>query len=498
MSPNHSNQKVPVPKFCQKRCLSPNCPKLPLTQIARKTLEPRTQQLSCVLRITAERKFLGENMANLKAFFLAFIFYGVCFSSDLLLSTMGSGNTGTGSLSSGSPEIYVPGSGFFSPVPGAYDDLARPSVPILDLPPLPQVYNSGNLSYPQYYNHSNYLYGHYGYNYNMQAYPYMAYNANDANRNMGYLNTSTKQSTTQKTNFDGARLLHSNAKIDQEIEGKVSRENFLKAWIQFAGVTQSPPTISQNEVCAFITSKDASVARVVQNVKVQKKDNSEILVVEYKKENKASGSFYSDPQNEGKTGYISGAIFKNTDHKIEFVEIKSNTATATTTTTSKEEEGFFLDSGMLLFSLKDPRIIEDRNSLGALNYEILSDNDLVRLRKLNYDENTNFEKILRDINFEREVLYVTGRIYTDETTARRIGTRRISSIKDTSCNNSVRHQIIIKEDEKSKEAQELNSSDEKKAKEMRFRGHFVRTDRPKNSSADCPPQWTVAPDNTTK
>jgi hypothetical protein len=434
--------------------------------------------------------FIIPGVAMNIAVFLLFASFVVCPASSNLLETMGSGNSTTTIQSSGGAQIYTPGSGFFSPAAGAYDDLARPSVPILDLPPLPSVYNNTGVSYPQYYNQSNYLYNHYGYNYNMQPYPYMAYNATGANRNMGYLNTN-QRTATPKTSFDGARLLHSHAKIDQEVEGKVSRENFLKAWIQFAGVTQSPPAIARNEVCAFLTSKDAAQSRVIQNVELAEKNGNKVIMVEYKKENKAAGSFYSDPQNEDKKGYISCAIFKDTDHKIEFVDISESSSTDTTADDTNRDEEFFLDNGILMLSLKDPRIVEDRNSLGVLNYEILSDNDLVRLRKLNYDENSNFEKILRDIDFEREVLYVTGRIFPTETVARRLATRRIVAVSDLTCGRAIRHRVIVREEERSKESLTLDTEDEEEAKELRFRGHFVKVDRPRNTSDSCPPQWAA-------
>jgi hypothetical protein len=394
-----------------------------------------------------------------------------------------------------SAEIYVPETSIYVPQTSIYvpnfQDLRQPST-TTQTTPGSAIYSNPSITYPQQYYQYQYYYGNRGYNYRMQQYPYMAYNGNGYGaRNMQYFmgqqqqRQQQSQADSSNARFSGARFFHSKAKAADNVEGKISRQEFLKAWMQIGGLSTMPPAIASGEVVAIMTTKDLSKARIIQSASLEEKDNNKkVLKIVYKIEDKST-DFYQDPEDE-RNGFISAAIFKEVDAEVQFVNANAEQPRESNHTEDNNQDdrddADFMDQGSLSFGLLDWKAINDRTSGGALNYTFKSRDELDRfLDKYKYEDDPAFENLIEQIDFDSEILYVTGRIFPNKIMASRLSSRKLSTVRAQSCSSGgIMHQITIEEDTRS--ARDLHLSDKSLAEKQDFwfEGYYILHEKPRD------------------
>ncbi len=404
--------------------------------------------------------------------FLGFISWN-CFANLPILSN-------TDSSQAKITNIYVPNPSMMG--------LNQPATPIRQTGPLQGgIYGHSGVSSPPAYNHYRYLYS--TYNYQRMSYPYMAYYGRGA-RNPGYFNFNRQRSkeNEQLSNsenpelrFDGARIINTKSSLQDKLEGRFAAKQFLKLWIKAAGPLKAPPSIKDGETAVYLNTPSDQDVRIITKVQTETAgDAIERFLVNYelKKAPEQSSSFYS-LDGQAPKGFMSVAIFAAQDRPIKLVLAGSED----TETQEDQKNVEILDQNSdswALGSMKNYKEHEGTNI--TRNYTLRKSGDLGLLRKY---MRIHYEDVLQiqSTDWERELVYLTCRMYQSSEEAKDKFDRKITDIyewRQKTKSTQIKHYVEITEPLSSRDTFDLESVDESKNRDLHFGCHWVRVAKPRN------------------
>jgi hypothetical protein len=361
-------------------------------------------------------------------------------------------------------EIYVPGPQF--------KDLNRPVTGIRDLPVLPQVYRGLGVAPPQPYSHYRYLY--YGaFNYRMQSYPYQAFQGG-GQRNPGYFawNRNFKDPTSKKANrkLGKVQIITVASRLSEEMEGGISAKKLIPFWVQAVGFKRPPPVVSRRHRAAFLNTPSDKTPRIIRSVKISKvKGQSRNIRVSYSSSPSESTRFYKNKDKDA-LAVLSLAIFEDLGAPVQFVELLKDDGQDK----DSPPEAEFLASGRLSGLISNRSLYRPRSSSGAMNLSLQSLEDLSNVRKY-LDLSDRDSETLEDVDFEKEIVYLTGRAFPSRATALDLSDRKILRVSDMG-SRRIKHLVEVEEARKSRETVSLR---DKGHDELYFSGFFVVIERPR-------------------
>jgi len=380
-------------------------------------------------------------------------------------------------LSLPAEEILSPSTEIYVPSP-QFKDLNRPTTEILDLPPMRNYHGAPGIAAPGRYSHYQYLYFR-PYNYRMQAYPYMYYQGR-GQRNPGYFNWNQKPKPTKPKpiRFEGAKILHSPSKSAENAQGQIEGPKFLAYWVQAVGINRTPPMLAKDQVAVFLNTGSNQPPRLIQKVQAVEKDGKIVRIeIRYqskpKKDEKTS--FYHTPENPSSKGILSVAIMKNLKVPIKFIDMTKEEEPEEEVEEEDRDPSKFLGDGKINCEITDLSRFRPASSSGAINTSIQDLEDLENVQKY-LDFSRRRTRTLKNVDYEREIVYLTGRAYTNREKALELFQRKIIKVSDLG-SSKIRHLVEIEETAESKEENNLESAprDEK----FWFSGHFVVVEKPK-------------------
>jgi len=317
----------------------------------------------------------------------------------------------------------------------------------------------------------------------MQNYPYLYYRG-QGNRNPGYFNWNQKpqkpKPKPKPLQFTGAQILHSASKNPQDAQGQIEGPKFLTYWIQAVGLNRTPPMVGKDQVAVFLNTNSKKAPRLIQKVvPVEKKGKVEWIEVRFQsvKKDEKKPSFYQS--SEGSKATLSVAIFKNLKVPIKFIDLSQKEEEEEEVEENEEDErdpAKFLGAGRINCEITDLTRYRPASTGGALNTSIQDKEDLENLRK-HLDIADSRVKTLTNVDYEREVVYLTGRAYTTREKALELYHRKIEKVSDLG-SRRIRHLVEIVESSESKEENNLSSAP--RDEEFWFSGHFVVVEKPKH------------------
>ena len=401
------------------------------------------------------------------------ISHGLCFANLPLLSD-------THKPQVGSAKIYIPNPSMMG--------LNKPATQIRQTGPLQnRIYGHPGISNPNIHNHYRYLYS--TYNYRRMSYPYLAYYGRGA-RNPGYFNfnqrssskdTKDNDSRDSQLKFTGARIINTKSSLEDKSEGRFSAKQFLKLWVKAAGPLKAPPSIRNGEIAVYMNTPLNENIRLITKVEtVEDKEGISKFLVHYesKKPPEESSSFYSIDGQKPK-GFMSAAIFAFRDQPIELVSSGSEDSPTSDYENSveilEEREGSWA-----VQPLENYKKHEGSNI--TRNYTLRGPDDLSLIRSYFKVDHKTYVN-LKSTDWDRELVYLTGRIYESPTKAVRKFDRKITSIyewREKRETTKIKHYVEITEPLNSRETFDLESVDETQPYDLKFGYHWVRVGKPRN------------------
>ncbi|MCJ8346268.1 hypothetical protein MJH12_12055 [bacterium] len=354
-----------------------------------------------------------------------------------------------------------------------FEGLNAPTQSIQQLPNK-RLYQSGVVSYPAGYNHYNRLYFN-SYNYRMPVYPYIPYQGKGARDPRYFQNRKKKPAGKQK--FSKARIQHIKIKSEQSSKGVIEGRKVNPAmWFQMAGFKTQMPSVAKNDVVAYYaTKKDETPIKIIDVLEKDVDGETKIVVV-YKKQDDQPFYRNTPPKAENKEGLLSIAIFPNTKQEIVFVDqskLKSLEA--------EDENSEFLDSGYISEMAGRKTKSLQKSSSKSINITFSKELDIVN-KIADIDINPD---IFDDVDFDRQIVFLTGRLFTSSRAAKQDSSAKIVKIETNKASSSISLNIFIEEDaDKIKTSiSEMNEKmeDENDDEFYWFRGHYVVSERPKGS-----------------
>ncbi|MCO4781305.1 MAG: hypothetical protein KC646_03215 [Candidatus Cloacimonetes bacterium] len=349
-----------------------------------------------------------------------------------------------------------------------FEGLNAPSQSIQQLPNK-RLYQSNVITSPNAYNHYNRLYFN-SYNYRMPSYPYIPYQGTGS-RNPGYFQTKKPKKSEKPQTFSKPRIQHVDTKSDQSGKGVIKGSKVNPGmWMQIAGFTTQMPSVSKNDLVAYYaTKKDETPIKIVDVVQKKIDDSTKIVVI-YSKD--AEKPFYTNdpPKVENKQGLLSIAIFPDTKQDVVFVD-KSKLSALDRDTHDTE----FLDTGHISEKAGTKTLQLQASSSKSINISLSKELDIVnKTADIDIDPD-----IFKDINFEREIVFITGRIFTTERAAKRNSSAKIVKIEDSTSSSKTSMNIYIEESAQGIEDSIQEVSDAGEKTDYWFKGHYVVSEKPK-------------------
>ncbi|MBT3784360.1 hypothetical protein HOF92_05230 [bacterium] len=384
-------------------------------------------------------------------------------------------------ISTWADELLVPDAQIYVPSP-QFKDLNRPTAQIMDLPPIRPIYGTPGISTPGQFSHYQYLYFR-PYNYRMQNYPYMAYQGN-GRRNPGYFpwNGKPRKTEPRSQRFEGAQILHAPSKVEQTVEGQIEGPKFLTYWLQAVGLKRTPPMVGKGQMAAFLNTERKKAPRLIQKVEAIEKDGKIVkLEIRFQSQSKSEEkpSFYRSSEDTTSKGFLSVAIFKDLKVPVKFIDITKKEETEDEDPEKEERDpSEFLGAGRINCKITDLTKFRPASTGGALNTATQDSDDLEGIKKY-LDLAKSRVRTLANVDFKREVVYITGRAYTTREKALEIYDRKILKVSDLG-SRRIRHLVEIEETSESKEENNLRTAP--KDDEFWFSGHFVVVEKPKEYS----------------
>ena len=381
--------------------------------------------------------------------------------------------SGTNKTQTGITNIYIPRPSMMG--------LNKPATPIRQTGPLQnRIYGHPGISSPGAYNHYRYLYS--TYNYRRMAYPYLAYYGRGS-RNPGYFNFNRRPSGSEskpknpELKFNGARIINTKSSLEDKSEGRYSAKQFLKLWVKAAGPFKAPPSIQNGEIAVYLNSPLDQDIRIITKVDTEGDDEniSKFLVhYETRKPPKESSTFYSIDGQKPK-GFMSAAIFAFRDRPIELILAGSEE------TESEEEQDsvtiLWTRTGACELVLSEYKKHEGSNI--TRNYTLRSGEDVSRLERY-FKLKPKESELIRKTNWERELVYLTGRIYPhpDNNFDRMI--TDVYEWREKNKSTQIKHYVEITEPIRSRETFDLDSIEPSESNNLTFNYHWVRVAKPRN------------------
>tara|TARA_Y100000589_G_scaffold92202_1_gene87052 strand:+ start:4948 stop:5958 length:1011 start_codon:yes stop_codon:yes gene_type:complete len=321
------------------------------------------------------------------------------------------------------------------------------------------------------------------------AYPYMAYYGRGS-RNPGYFNYNQRNSLKdQKVNnssapnlqFDGARIINTKSSLQEKIEGRFAYKQFLKLWVRAVGPLKAPPSIRNGETAVYLNTPSNEDVRVITKVQTETEgaDIERILVhYEQKKAPEQSSSFYS-LDGEAPKGFMSVAIFASQDKPIKLV--LSGSEDSETQEDQKDVE--ILDQGTGSWAIQPLEVYKEHEGTNITrNYTLRKSDDLSQIRDFMRISNKDYDEI-QSTDWERELVYLTGRVYKTNKDASDKFDRKITSIyewREKNKSTQIKHYVEITEPLSSRETFDLESIEDSNFYSLFFGFHWVRAAKPRN------------------
>ncbi len=365
-----------------------------------------------------------------------------------------------------STEIYVPGPQF--------KDLNRPVTDIRSLPALPQVYRGLGVSSPRPYSHYNYLY--YGaYNYRMQAYPYQVF-AGGGRRSPHYFawNQRSERFKGEKLGqkLGEVRIITVKSRLTHAVEGEISAKKLIPFWVQAVGFKRPPPMVSRRDRAAFLNTPGGSPPRIIQSVDFAKKrGKSPRIQVSFKPSALKGARFYQE-KDEDYSAVLSLAIFKNLDIPVEFSKMDDKKEPEEEDSSPDAE---FLNSGRLGGEISDSALYRPRSNSGAMDISLQSREDLRSIQKY-LDLSDRDLRDLKEVDFEKEIVYLTGRAFSSRANALDLSDRKIVRVSDMG-SRRIKHLVEVEE---TRSSRERLSPEDKDHEDLFFSGFYVVLERPRD------------------
>lgn len=392
------------------------------------------------------------------------------------LPVIGSTESNTGQIES----IYKPGPSMLG--------LDRPMTQIKQTGPLRlPMYGNPNISSPTAYNHYNYLYS--VYNYQRMAYPYLAYSG-AGRRNPGYFNFNSSKGKTDNSKrkpdskelkFEGARIVNTESLLGEKMEGRFGAKQFLQLWVKAAGPLKPPPSIRNGETAVYFNTPLEEKSRIISNVKPEMSDDDSIkrILVAYKlqKQSNKEASFYSI-SNEKYKAFMSIAIFAAEDKPVKPI-LETNDDSI-----DGQEGVELLAQGTDIWSIPDAsEYVKNEGTNITRNYVIRNEEQLRKLSIYMDIQDSGAKKIL-ETDWEREVVYITGRLFMSRHRGIPKFDRKIVSIfewKQKQENAAIKHYVeIIEPIEARDRTVDLDKMTQAELEQLVFHLHWVRVAIPRN------------------
>lgn len=349
-----------------------------------------------------------------------------------------------------------------------FEGLNAPSQSIQQLPNK-RLYQSNVVTSPNAYNHYNRLYFN-SYNYRMPTYPYIPYKGT-GKRNPGYFQTKKTEKGDKAQEFSKARIQHIQTKTDQSGKGVIKGSKVNPGmWIQIAGFTTQMPSVSKHDLVAYYATKKGETPIKIVDVIQKKVDDSTKIVVIYSKDNEKPFYTNAPPKAENKQGLLSFAIFPDTKQDVVFVD-KSKLSALDKETTESE----FLDNGFISEKAGSKTLKLQRSSSKSINISISKEIEIVnKTADIDIDPD-----IFKDVNFDREIIFITGRVFIDSRNAKRNATAKITKIEDSKSSSKTSMNIYIEESSDGIDTSIQELSEAGSQEEYWFKGHYVVSEKPK-------------------
>lgn len=380
-----------------------------------------------------------------------------------------------------------PGMHIHSPSPSMMG-LNNPASPIMDVRPLEQrMYGNPRVTAPGGYNHIQYYYGRY--NYMRQPYPYLPYRGNSSgNRNPGYFNWNNNRRDQNREEpqrrFGTPRIINKASKLAEKVEGQFKTRKFLQFWVQSVGVTTPPPSIQDGEMAVFLNTPKEDKARVIKKVEERKEDGKtkDILVSFEEREIETPENFYQGTLEEKKS-LLSVAIFGDVNVPVRFRKLNSDSEDDTDEETGSDfqSEREFLDSEVVFCRVKDFDLWKHHHGSNiTVNVSVTSSDRVERLKEY-LDFRHPIRSSFSDMDYDREVSYLTGRIYKAYSDANEKGDREIMKVKDVrvGSDNGIKHDVIIQESLDSRIDLTISRIRDEEKEGIYFKGHWVKVEKPR-------------------
>lgn len=349
-----------------------------------------------------------------------------------------------------------------------FEGLNAPTQSIQQLPNK-KLYQSNVITSPNAYNHYNQLYFN-SYNYRMPTYPYIPYQGT-GQRDPGYFQTNKPKKEEKAKEFSKPRIQHVETKSDQSGKGVIKGSKVNPGmWMQIAGFTTQMPSVSKYDLVAYYaTKKDETPIKIIDVVQKEVEDTTKIVVI-YSKDNEKPFYTGDAPKVQNTQGLLSIAIFPDTKQDVVFVD-KSKLDSLDTET----QESEFLDNGYISEKAGSKTLRLQRSTSKSINISISKEIDIVnKTADIDLDPS-----IFKDVDFEREIVFITGRLFVNSRAAKRDASSKIVKIEDSKSSSKTSMNIYIEESAKGIETaiQELEDADTED--EYWFKGHYVVSEKPK-------------------
>jgi hypothetical protein len=349
-----------------------------------------------------------------------------------------------------------------------FDGLNAPSQTIQQIPNK-KLYQSNVITSPNAYNHYNRLYFN-SYNYRMPAYPYIPYQGT-GKRNPGYFQTKRSDESDKAREFSKARIQHIETKSDQSGKGVIKGSKVNPGmWMQIAGFTTQMPSVSKSDLVAYYATKKNETPIKIVDVIQKKIDESTKIVVIYSKDTEKPFYTNDPPKVQNKQGLLSIAIFPDTKQDVVFVD-KSKLKALDTETHDSE----FLDTGYISENAGTKTLQLQRSSSKSINISISKELEIVnKTADIDIDPD-----IFKDVDFDRQIIFITGRIFTDSRAARKNASAKITKIEDSKSSSKTSMNIYIEESADGIENSIQEISDAGRQEDYWFKGHYVVSEKPR-------------------
>ena len=371
-------------------------------------------------------------------------------------------------------EILTPSAEIYVPSP-QFKDLNRPTTSILDLPPIKTYSGSPGIVAPGAYNHYQYLYFQ-PYNYRMQSYPYMYYQG-QGQRDPGYFNWTSSQKTKSDNpqRFEGARIINAPSKAKEDAQGQIEGPKFLAYWVQTVGVSVPPPVPARDQVTAYLNTKPGSDPRIIKSVKaIESKGKIVRIDIRYEPQKDSKAKFYDSQSDSESKGMLSVAIFKKFEVPIRFIDESKDPKEDDKST----DPSAFIDEGFLSCEVWNMSRFRRFTSSNVINGGIRSKADLSDY-ELFLELPDRVKAKMRNVDFEKEIIYLTGRAYSSQAKAADLFDRRIKRVANI---DSSSNEQLVDIDESTTSQEPLNREDLEDDSKLWFRGHYIVVEKSRNNS----------------